>query len=703
MPQYLKFHELPSDFGLKFFDERKSYKIPKNLGHIGIDTENHKDGKLVLIASENDYLLDRSGIKTYDALKFISQNQRKTVWFFNIKYDYDSILKFALENSDDDGKEAFKEGRYILTPDNKIIDIPKKWNNYRKKYIEIIPENCIKINYNAGKGLKLSLKSNQRTKQTYCYDIANFFNLGGLDATANELLGFGKAQLSNENLLISDVEKIPDNVLIARCQKDAELTGKLGQLLDNTVKEIGIKLGYDGNFQFKSNASLSKILALNTIDKADLYPFENKHKEVNAFKKLNNEYIETITKLQEYAIHSYKGGLFILFKKGRMKKLDKIDISSAYPNIIRTLPSLENTYTKYTNGLHKDAMFGFYLCNAQFDGYTAFRTNTNELIYPNTYRKYPTYLTKDEVLFLKNRGYQVDIIDGYEIFQMQDKQKKYPFKQLIGVLIALKQQYKEEYKKTGNTIAYAFYLLTKLIMNSFYGSLSEKNYGLGILSNYVYSTTITARTRIQLITTAERCFNEIVEFDTDSITGYLKPEYKDFFKNNHNLGQFETEKMPDDVILIQTGVSFIVKNSNPEMYKKRGFGFNVSKGNQKIRGKIEIKDTKIVIDTQRPLHSKEAIVQARINEINEWQNVRKIIDLNDTKRSWVNDKITWNLLLTDCVSSEPYSDAYLIGHGFNVKRIKPIDKMTMNIDLRPVETVLENFGEVLELVRSKLN
>lgn len=699
MPQYLKFHELPNDFENKFFIDRKSYKIPKNLGHIGIDTENHKDGKLVLIASENDYLLNRDGIKTYDALKFISQNQRKTVWFFNIKYDYDSILKYALENSDDDGKEAFKEGRYILTPGNKIIDIPKKWNNYRNKYIETIPEKCIRINYNAGKGLKISFNK----RQTYCYDIANFFNLGGLDATANELLGFGKGNLSNDNLEISDVETIPDNTLIARCQKDAELTGKLGELLDKTVKEIGHKLGYEGNFQFKSNASLSKILALNTIEKPELYPFENKHKETNGLKKLNDEYIEVITKLQEYAIHSYKGGLFILFKKGRMKNLDKIDISSAYPNIIRTLPSLENTYTKYTTELNKDAMFGFYLCNTQFDGYTAFRTNTNELIYPKTTGKYPTYLNKDEVIFLRNRGYQVDIIDGYEIFQMQGKEKRYPFKQFIGVLIALKQQYKEEYKKTGDKIAYAYYLLTKLIMNSLYGSLSEKNYGLGIISNYVYSTMITARTRIQLITIAERCFNKIVEFDTDSITGYLKPEYKDFFKNNHNLGQFEAEKMPDDVILIQTGVSFIVKNTNPEMYKKRGFGFSVSKGNQRIKGKIEIKNTKIVIDTQRPLHSKEAIVQARINEINEWQNVRKIIDLNDTKRSWVNDKITWNLLLTDYVSSEPYSDAYLIGHGFNVKRIKPIDKMTMNVNLRPVETVLENFGEVLELVRSKLH
>ena len=410
--QYLKSHELPNYIEDKFFNERKSYKIPKNLGHIGIDTENHKEGKLVLIASENDYLLNRDGIMSYDALKFISQNQRKIVWFFNIKYDYDSMLKFALKNSNDDGKEAFKQGRFIITPDNRITDIPKKWNNYRKKYIETIPENCIKVNYNAGKGLKLSLKTGNKTKQSYCYDIANFFNLGGLDATANELLGFGKGNLSNENLVISDVEKIPDNVLISRCQKDAELTGKLGQLLDRTVKEIALKLGYEGNFQFKSNASLSKILALNTIDRPDLYPFENRHTESSGLKKLNNEYIEVITKLQEYAIHSYKGGLFILFKKGRMKNLDKIDISSAYPNIIQTLPSLENTYTKYATELHKDAVFGFYLCNTQFDGYTAFRTNTNELIYPKTYGKYPTYLTKDEVLFLRNRGYEVDIVNG---------------------------------------------------------------------------------------------------------------------------------------------------------------------------------------------------------------------------------------------------------------------------------------------------
>ncbi len=670
---YRNWHKFPEDIE-KVFDLKSTGKIPKSRGYIGIDTETYK-GNLHLIAKENDYLLNRKGISTYEALKFILGTKEKDVWFFNIRYDYESITKSALLNSDSKGKKAFKTNRYVVTPDNKIIDFPYKWNKHQRANKRYVPVDHIGIYYNEGKGLKITYKTGKkRNLNTYAYDVANFFNLGGLDKSSKELLGEDKGKLSNDYLNIEDISKIPDNALIQRCQKDAELTKKLGEYLDAIIKQIAVKMGYHGNFKYLSNAKVAKTLLENLYDYKTIFPFYKDYDSLNeqiifeglrgnrTYEETEREnYETTILNMLEYANNCYKGGLFILFEKGLHEGLDLIDISSAYPNVIRTLPSLKETSVRYTKEVNYNALFGFYHAKMQYDGYSPLRSNTNELFYPKTIRKWDNFITKEEVLFLRNRGYKLNIIDGYEIHDSSDNKPEYPFKNLINELSRLKQEHKDLWKEKKDRKDYAKYILIKGIMNSIYGIFAETKYGIGKIANFVYAATITARVRIYITSTIETYFDKVIEIDTDSIMGNLKPQYKHYFDNNHALGQFERDpKIPHRIINIATGLSFNADKG--EFNKSRGFNIKLTKEGTSVKGKVSFsKDgKKIIIDTSRPLHSKEALIQGKIQEINEWQNTRKEITLNDNKRIWKKE-LTWETMQNESIESEPYGDMFLNG------------------------------------------
>lgn len=685
----MKYSELPDDFDEKFHSRLKFRNAAKKGYNRGIDTETDKEGNLVLIATDNDYILNRSGISSYDALNFILSKARHSFfWLFNLQFDYEVITKSALANSDSKGIEAFRSGNYIITKSNEIQPQPTFLNKYTGKPSRKYPNDCIGINYIEGRTLSIRKKKCDKAE---CYDVANFINEGGLDNTAKELLGEGKGNLGNEYINITDSSKIPEDVLIQRCMKDAELTKKLGVLVDKTIRDIAGKMGYSGNFKFLSNASLAKTLIVNTVSAADLKPFYSESQSEN--------YRALVKQLQRYAKYSYKGGLFLLNKKGSFENLDKIDISSAYPNILRTLKSLDGANFIYTTTLNKKSDYGFYNVTMQYDGFTAYRTRANELIYPKTTDEYPNYITKDELLFLRNRGYKVSVVDGYEIYC--SKEAGYPFNPFVKNLSGIKQENKDIWnnsKKNGsiNTKSHAVYLLTKLVLNSLYGSLTQSKHGLGIISNFVYSAVITARTRIQLVAATERYFTDWIEVATDSITGYLKPEYKGFFDGNHHLGQFENETIPEDLVMLQVGVNFVVNEGTYDLYKSRGFGFKATKGNSTVKGKVTIGKDKVIIDTTKPLHSKEAIAQGRISEIAEFQETRKEISFNDPKRIWANSGIEWDDLLDTQIDSMPYNDGYFLGIDEDYLVNQEIDETLKGFFVRGQSAAYEDVVELMQ-------
>lgn len=669
---------------------QKNFHIPpRKKGHIGIDTET-LNGNMHLIASTEDYILNRTGISTYEALEFISKYYKKYVWFFNLRFDYEVITKSAVINSEKHAKDAFRSGEYIVCSDNRIYPIDAKFrdktmNKYGRgkiKPLGIKDKDYFYINYSEGKRLSIShYKNGKSGHKTVCYDVSNFLFYHNLSETAKKYLNKSKDDfnLSNSDIEITDISKVSDDVLVKRCVLDAQLTGELGQYLEGLISDIAREhFKYTGSFNFTSKASLTETLLKYTIDQKSLRPFEFPKPDNTGipYKMLVDIYYPMIQDLQDFAKASYKGGIFQLLQKGKFSNLRHLDISSAYPNAMRLLPTLDKTKIVYKRCSDltadsnvkqrikeeqhifdtKNCLYGFYRVLMQFDGYSPYRLKTNELIYPKTENLVENYITSLEVNFLRNRGYEVLILEGYEIFPAQNYDRVYPFREFVMTLYELKRRYKTE--DTGK------YMIVKILLNSGYGKTAQSKYGIGHLTNFIYASYITAFTRIMITNTAEKYFSDVVEIATDSIIGYLNKEGERRFKRtNTALGQFapEDEDKEADIIKIANGLSLKLNDGNIAVYKQRGFTIkSEDKQGNELKGEITVsKDGKeLNIKWYKVQHSKSAILQGNIEDIGNFIEDTKRIKLNDNKRYWLQE-YTFEDLINGHYSSLPFDDIQL--------------------------------------------
>ena len=678
----------------RLFEPKTFHKTGAKQGMTGIDTETDKRGNIVLIASDRDYIIDRKGINTYDALNFISQYRNNTVWFYNLQFDFDAIMKSALIHVKRGSREhkAFQNGEFIIGADNRMYAIDtylfskrkKRYGNGTIKPLSYDGETYFYIEYRSGKSLTIHKREHGKYRQTACFDISNFLNSGSLDLTAQVYLRESKhdSNVSNQDLDITDVSKIPDSLLVRRCMKDADLTMRLGKYLDGLMKEISSEFNFQGSFNYSSKASLTETMVKAVIGKKHLRPYElpiELKESLTLNGKTTNQdfYTATWEECQKYALKSYKGGIFQLRSKGRFRNLDYVDINSAYPNIMRSLRTIDRTHVIYVNsrGLElrfadsewekfAEPLYAFYHVKMQFDGYSPYRMHDDGLIYPVTQELYDNYITKEELIFLLKRGYRVKVIDGYEIYPNSSVDhdryiEELPFKEYIDRLYELKKKYKHADKGK--------YLLIKILMNSLYGKTAQSKYGLGSITNFVYASVITARVRIQIATHCERYFNRVVEIATDSITGYLNERGRNFYTHNEALGQFsleDSDKAPDDVILIASGLAIKPSQTGIDLYKTRGFNIQVTdQFGQKMKGSISIsKDRKhLHVNYNKPMHSKEAILQGHVEDINEFKDRIKEIALNDDKRAWGKEFI-YDDLVSGNYESYPLNDLFLLGY-----------------------------------------
>ena len=678
----------------RLFEPKTFHKTGAKQGITGIDTETDKHGNIVLIASDHDHMIDRNGINTYDALNFISQYRNNIVWFYNLQFDFDAIMKSALIGMKRGSKEhkAFQNGEFIIGADNHIYAIDtylfskrkKRYGNGTIKPLSYDGENYFYIEYRSGKSLTIHKRENGKYRQTACFDISNFLNSGSLDLTAQAYLNESKheSKVSNQDLDITDVSKIPDSLLVRRCMKDADLTMKLGRYLDGLMREISSEFNFQGSFNYSSKASLTETMVKAVIEKKHLRPYElpielKKALTVNG-KAMNHDFFTaTWEECLRYALRSYKGGIFQLRSKGRLRNLDYVDINSAYPNIMRSLRTIDRTHVERVTAKdlnmsfekcewkkYTKPIYAFYHVKMQFDGYSPYRMHDNSLIYPITQEIYDNFITKEELIYLLKKGFNVKVIDGYEIYpNSSDGHDRYieelPFKEYIDRLYELKKKYKHADKGK--------YQLVKILMNSLYGKTAQSKYGLGSITNFVYASVITARVRIQIATHSERFFDRVVEIATDSITGYLNERGRNFYTHNEALGQFSLEdkdKAPDDVILIASGLAIKPSQTGIDLYKTRGFNIQVTDQlGQKMKGSISIsKDRKhLHVNYNKPMHSKEAIIQGHVEDINAFMDRNKEIALNDDKRAWEREFI-YDDLISGNYESYALNDLFLSGY-----------------------------------------
>ena len=494
-------------------------------GNRAFDTET-KNGYVYLISSDTKQhlFLDEptDPENTFLLFEWLLKNGRDyRNWFFNISFDFQSIVKPYAVAFPSLIKQALQIGRLELHNGSKRLTV--KWVD--------------------GKYFQISDNGGHRGR---FYDVANFLN-GSLDECAKEFLNISKSDIGTD-IDIEHPEKYSKFVLLDRCYKDALLTKQLADILVDTVhNELGLHPR-----KWNSKASLSKEI-LKSLNVDALKPFRSEDREVI-----------------RYAWRSFKGGIFQTKVKGKVTKPDEVDIVSAYPNVLRNLPDLTSGHWEYVDGNTqftemKDGMFyGFYKVFRQFDGYSPLRVR-NEILYPETDNCYIDYVTLPEIYYMLTYKLPFFVIDGYEFHF--DSIPSFPFRAVIDKLFDIKQHTDKQSQK-------AKYWLTKVVLNAIYGCLCENKHGIGLYFNPVYASYITSLTRIYISSLSRDYFKDVYSIATDGITGKLKNK----IPQSTAIGHIEKKhELPATSVYVQNG---LITDTDGHLLKMRGMTLT---GNTKVR------------------------------------------------------------------------------------------------------------------------
>lgn len=589
------------------FNRQKRFK---NLGwtrkeNTGLDTETYK-GYVKLIC-------DDSGRKSYpedfmDIVNFLTHERfrLKFNWFYNIKFDFESIVKF-LEKSE-------LQTLYV----NHTIDI----NSYQ-------------INYLDKKFFSIRDKSNH---YYYFYDLYNFLDTS-LDKASKKFLKDEKLKVVDAARLNLDINYWQSEKLNIEkyCIYDAQLTKRLADYFWNLLY---------ANMQYAPKRPFSKgklaeeyFLARCYIPTVNNY-FINQTKD---FKLRNNA--------MKFAYNSYSGGRFELIQRGYFDKVYTYDIKSAYPAEIANLIDYTKGEWKKVEPRRKyseDALNGFYY--VQIDCQETYfcpvlQKNCELSLYPNG--RFKQYLAKRELDFIASRfpNVSVKILGGYEYY---NSEPKYPFK------VEIERLYEWKEKELDQDIKYA----VKIILNSLYGKTIQINDNNlpGKLFNPIYASTITSNARMNLLELACQKPDAIIMFSTDGVhsTEPLK------VPNNPKMGEFAKDFSGQGVYLM----SDVYNLWNDTKTKNKLRGFSLASEKDITSGEILLKDILANMNTpeyhyttKRPYHLGECLLHIKkrtIEDLNVFGDVEKSININgDRKRIWDKNFINGKQALKENIMSLP--------------------------------------------------
>jgi len=578
----------------------KIYEIKENTG---LDTETYK-GYVKLIC---DHTGDYKFIDSFtDILNFLTHRcfRNKFNWFYNIKFDFESIIKY-LEKDE-------------------LITL------YQNKTIE---RNSFTINYIDKKFFSILDKNNNNY---YFYDLFNFLDTS-LDKASKKFLNNEKLKTVDANKLNTDWDYWQNNLddIVKYCVYDANLTKRLADyfwlIIFKNLKYSPTKPFSKGKISEEYFLSRCFIPTINAIKENPIG-----------------------LKILQTAYNSYYGGRFELLQKGFFENVYTYDIKSAYPAQIASLIDFNKGKWQKVRKLSPDATEGFYKAKIECKEalFCPVVQKINELsIYPNG--RFNQYLTKKEIVFIKERfpNARVSIEYGYEFIA---KDLYYPFKTEIERLY----QWKE--KEPDEDIKY----VVKIILNSLYGktiqlagvNLETGKRKSGKLFNPLYASLITSHTRIKLLELGCQKPECVIMFSTDAIHSTeklnvpLKPALGEFAKDFQGCGVY----LMSDV--------YNLWNETKTKNKLRGFSLvsekDIDSAGILLRDILEnLNSTKYEYITKRPFHLGECLLHNKtlsVDDINIFGEVKKTININgDTKRIWDKEFKNGKQCLKESVGSLP--------------------------------------------------
>jgi hypothetical protein len=228
-------------------------------------------------------------------------------------------------------------------------------------------------------------------------------------------------------------------------------------------------------------------------------------------------------------------------------------------------------------------------------------------------------------------GLAIDIIDAAWVMVSKIS---YPYREVMNEIYTLKQKWKKTDRLRSNNY--------KIIANGFYGKISQcleqsdGTYRAGIGWNPLYSSVITANTRIAVTRIQNLMGSDCFAVHTDSVmTRFPIPER--FI--GVGLGKFELVEKGNGV-LVACGIYEINGISALKGFKK----YTVSKLLEENPGKKKIK---LIIKNHVESWLMAMAQNHNVSDINVFSNIPKILSLNcDTKRAWDCDVTSTDLLTT---------------------------------------------------------
>lgn len=558
------------------------------------DTETYKGCCKLLADSKARYIYNPTFLECLDFI-FLDCYENYYRAFWNIDFDISAILKIWNNIDEIDklihGEIVFYEGYELYYIRNRMLRISK---------------NNIKV---------------------YIVDLFNIFQ-SGLNKASKKYLKESKIDYIDGNKLNTDLTYWVKNYkdIIKYCVKDCVLTAKLGNWLVDNAKKVNLPLP---KF-ITSHASFSK----------------------QYFR--TNCYIPSIktipTNILDIAFNTYFGGRFELLKRGYFDKLYLYDINSAYPSVIKDLPSLKYGIWNKVYKANKNECIGFYkvLLDINEPYISAFPIlyKNGSVIYPNGI--YSTWITWYELDLLSK--YVRKFFYGYEY--CGNIKEYYPFREAINYLYPIKQANKNKDK-----VLYWFY---KIVMNAIYGCFIERhkkadgNIYSGVLFNSVYASIITAKTRWRLLKDVKKSnWKYLVGFHTDSLISTKKLN----LICNDDIGNWELVDEGEGV-LINTGIYQLSKKITHRGFKTQDLNW--------FDKLFEYYDkTKIPFTKKHMLKSAECLKRYHnIDKVNTFIEQNRNLNINsDKKRIWNRDFENCADLLTSNIDSKPLEFYHISKNG----------------------------------------
>ena len=563
----------------------KGFTMKQNTG---IDTETYK-GYVKLICDDEGNYKEVDDIE--QIFQFLTRDRFKSQfnWFFNIKFDFESIIKYLDKDELIDLYQNHKLQHY----------------NYEIKYID---------------RKFFSLSHNKH--YYYFYDMFGFIETSLNNAAKKYLHEEKLSNIVDSSKLNTDWSYWENNKenIIKYCIKDAELTKRVADYFWSLVYK---------NMEYYPKRPFSKGRI------AEEY-------------FLSKCYIPTINDIPhralELAYNSYLGGRFELIQKGYFDKCYTYDIKSAYPSIIAELIDYnKGKWIKCKNGkINKDAYGGYYNCKIDCLEliFSPFTKKIQSLsVFPNG--KFNQTLTKTEIEFYRDNFESIDIkiTDGIEFFPDEILT---PFKEEILKLYSWKEKEKDE------DVKYA----VKIFMNAFYGKTIQKSGDLnltGKIFNPIWATEITSQTRLKLFTLMLQKPDTIIGSSTDSVHS-TEPLS---IPKSPSLGDFSKDFEGEGVYIMSDVYYLWNNETKKDKSKIRGFSLAKTKDmndeTETKKDKLSLrqilnsmkKDTIYKYETMRPYHLGECLLHTKsrtIEDLNIFAKVKKSININgDKKRIWKDD------------------------------------------------------------------